>query len=108
SGMHEGWDAAARRHYGYESVDDLERAWQQHLVSTKRQPAQFADKNQDTDLTGKTVVRLTAPPVQPLDPKPSMIVRGQSPESEALNSGGWNAPPRSAYEAHPTSLPGSY
>ena len=36
SGMHEGWDAAVRRHYGYENVDDLERAWQQQADLTEK------------------------------------------------------------------------
>jgi hypothetical protein len=107
-GMSEGWDAAVRRHYSYQSVDDLERAWQQSLMATKHAPTQFASNPQDGDTTGKTVVRLTAPPVQPLDTRPSMIVRGQSSGSESGPSGGWNAPPRSTYEATPTSMPGSY
>jgi hypothetical protein len=81
----------------------LERAWQQHLMNNKRTPAQFASNTQDD---GKTVVRLTAPPVQPLDTRPNLIVRGQSPEGDT--SGGWNNQPRSTYEARPTSLSGSF
>jgi hypothetical protein len=80
-GMRDGWDAAARRHYGYESVEELERAWQQHLVSTKHPQVQFADNTQNNDPSGKMVVRLTAPPVQMAEARPSMIVRGQSSES---------------------------
>ncbi len=111
-GMHGDWDGAARRYYGFERVEDLENAWHQQLMNTKRQPAQFARNSApaEGDPSNRLVVRLTAPPVQPLQeyvPQNS-IVRGQAPDTESSSKGGWNSSPRASYEGQPVSAPQYY
>jgi hypothetical protein len=79
-GMQMGWDQAAQRFYGHRSVRDLEEAWLQHLRDTRRQPGiQVAGNSRPA---AGTMVRSTAPPVQPFDPPP--VFRGQAPSSEQV------------------------
>src|SRR5262249_12654997 len=88
--MHYGWDNALQTHYRYQSVEELEQAWLSHLRSTRRPtPALVASNNQpaQADLTRRSVVRLTAPPVQPLPDQPAPIVRGQMGEPEPPGGG---------------------
>jgi hypothetical protein len=110
SATREGWDSASKRYYGYENVDALERAWHQHLIATKRQPAQYARNPGPTESEqpNRMVVRLTAPPVPPLqeNPSSSMIIRGQAPEGD-WNRDGWSRP-RSTPEGRPTSMQNQY
>jgi hypothetical protein len=83
-GMQYGWDSAAQVHYRYQSVEELEQAWLNHLRNTRRPPVQFAkNTNAPESQTGQqqVVVRQTVPPVQPFDPPPP-IVRGANPEGE--------------------------
>ncbi|MCI0680919.1 MAG: hypothetical protein L0Y71_02345 [Gemmataceae bacterium] len=101
-GMHHGWDSAVQSFYGLRNVEALEAAWLQHLRDTRQQPHQdtLAAQNQGRNVnptasrptalqpaatasrpisrpTGSPIVRLTVPPVQPLDPAP--IIRGAAP-----------------------------
>jgi hypothetical protein len=79
------WDQAAQVCYGHRTVEELEEAWLKHLRDTKDQPLiQFAQNKQqpNAETTGRVVVRLTAPPAQPLDPAP--LVRGQAPSPDQV------------------------
>jgi hypothetical protein len=104
-GMQFGWDSAAQTHYRYQSVDQLEEAWLMHLRNTRNQPTQLAHATtpMQTDPAKRVIVRLTAPPVQPLDDPRRPIVRAQAPETE-LNSG-WTDSPRQPFVNRPGYLP---
>jgi hypothetical protein len=91
-GMQYGWDHAAKSHFGHNMVEELEQAWLKNLRDTKGQSQQqILASNQNTNSTtnasfmgntsGKTV-RLTLPPVQPLDPEP--IARGAMPSPSGV------------------------
>ena len=83
-GMQTGWDNAAKTYYGHRSVEELEQAWLKQMHETRRQPGtQVAQANQNPapGSKGKTVVRTTVPPAQPLDPVP--IFRGAAPSYDA-------------------------
>jgi hypothetical protein len=100
-GMQGDWDAAAQTHYRYQSVEQLEEAWHTYLRNTKRQPpALLAQNGQPSgamlsrpagaasatvgmlghESMPRVVVRLTAPPVQPLLDPPIPIIRAQAPD----------------------------
>jgi hypothetical protein len=93
-GMRSGWDNAVRAHYRLNSVEELEQAWLAELRRTKRQPSTLVASNgagpAAASPTGRTVVRLTAPPMEPLDEAArEAVYRGQSPSGEA-DSGRFN------------------
>jgi hypothetical protein len=125
-----GWDNAVRTYYRFQSVSELEQAWVNSLRSPRKSPASAApvilaknEVNQRPDSglannevgsrtdSAKAVVRLTAPPSQPLAEDMQPKFRTQAAE----NDGGWaNAPrnaqgrgPRQGYlpEAEPGSQP---
>jgi hypothetical protein len=87
-GMQDGWDKAAQTCYGLRSVEDLEEAWLKFLRDTKGQSitqlAQNKEKGQPigspTKGTTATMVRLTVPPADPLQPVP--VYRGSMPGSD--------------------------
>lgn len=86
-GMQYGWDQAVQTHYRHQNVEELEQAWLAQLRSTKRQPpGTILAKNNlpaAVDPAKRTIVRLTAPPAQPLqEPAPGPVYRGQSPSPE--------------------------
>jgi len=84
-GMQTGWDSAAQSFYGHRSVEELEEAWLKHLRDTKNQPDMVLAKETGKTpgmATARNVVRLTVPPVQPLDPSP--IVRGAMPNNDQV------------------------
>jgi hypothetical protein len=87
-GMRGDWDGAARTHYGYRSVEDLEGAWIQSLRENRRPEAQVASGGRPTPTEGtptsRVLVRQTYPPAQPLLGAPQPIYRGAPPEEEAL------------------------
>jgi hypothetical protein len=111
-GMRGDWDGAVRANYGYNSVEDLERAWVQH-VSTSRPgaPVQVAGGagTATGDPRGQVVVRQTLPPAQPLLEAPQPVYRGTPPGPEepdtrvnarptaytppAAAPAGWSTPP---------------
>ncbi len=78
-----GWDNAARTYYRFQNVSELEQAWLADLRNTRKQPASAAPvilaKNEVGSRTdsAKTVVRLTAPPVQPLADDTQPIFRAR-------------------------------
>ncbi|MBM3993918.1 MAG: hypothetical protein FJ303_07175 [Planctomycetes bacterium] len=101
AGMYYGWDSAVKSYYGHNNVEELEQAWLQHLRDTKKQPpAQFAANTTTSPIPGNAqaaaqptlgfvetsskTVRMTVPPVQPLDPP--AVIRGAMP---APSQGAW-------------------
>jgi hypothetical protein len=82
-GMQRGWDNAAQVYYQCGNVEELEEAWLKHLRDTKGQSliqlAQNKNAQRSTATAGGTLVRLTAPPAQPLAAAP--VFRGQAPGS---------------------------
>src|SRR5262249_20865004 len=81
-GMRQGWDSAVQAHYSFRSVEELEQAWLQHLRNTRRpQPTTLARNATPApvDAAKRPIVRLTAPPVQPLPDEPAPVYRGQMP-----------------------------
>jgi len=84
-GMQRDWDTAVQTCYGLKNVEDLEESWLKFLRDSKGmtlvQLAQNKEKGQATATTTSssgTVVRLTAPPLDPLVPVP--VVRGAMPD----------------------------
>jgi hypothetical protein len=82
-GMTSGWDSAVRTFYHNNSVEELEEAWLKHLRDTRGQPHIMLAQGQApapprADPAARTVVRLTVPPAQPL--QPAAVVRGQAPD----------------------------
>jgi hypothetical protein len=81
-GMRGDWDGAARAHYHFANVEELEQAWLQHLRNPRQAPAQLASNRggaSEGDPSQRVVVRQTAPPAQPLLEAPRPLVRGQAP-----------------------------
>ncbi len=86
-GMRGDWDAAVRANYGYNSVEELEKAWVESLYKARRQ--------QPTDVAARpappaaarpaeqVVMRQTAPPAPPLLEAPRPVVRGQAPDADS-------------------------
>jgi hypothetical protein len=105
-GMQGQWDQAAQACYGHRTVEELEESWLKHLRDTKNQPAvQFAQntkKGTPAEPTGRVVVRLTAPPAQPLEPAP--VVRGQAPTQEQVGQTFGKAAPQAASPQVPVTL----
>jgi hypothetical protein len=84
-GMQYGWDSASQSYYGHRTVEELEAAWLKHLRDTKHQPDMLLAQNQvktPSATTARNTVRLTVPPVQPLDPAP--VVRGAMPANDQV------------------------
>jgi hypothetical protein len=87
-GMREGWDQAARLHYRFNNVNELEQAWIGYLRSGQRyqQPQAPALLAQNTTATAdpnhRVVGRRTVPPTLPTLTQPAPVVRGQMPENE--------------------------
>jgi hypothetical protein len=82
AGMQHSWDHAVQTYYHHRTVEELEETWLTHLRDTRGQPHMQLAKNRVPASQQKTplVVRLTVPPVQPLDPAP--VVRGAAPTPE--------------------------
>jgi hypothetical protein len=102
-GMNHGWDSAVQSFYSLRSVEELEAAWLQHLRDSRNQsgqPGMQLAQNPRSNPAGarptantrppsrqpdqapnqvaaRPIVRLTAPPIEPLDPAP--VVRGAMP-----------------------------
>lgn len=87
-GMQGNWDAAVRRHYRYRNVEELERAWIQHVRDGRQQPTQLASNRgrgdrRDAGRLAHVVVRQTVPPAQPMLEAPQPVYRGQIPDESA-------------------------
>jgi hypothetical protein len=122
-GMQYGWDSAVASFYGHRTVEELEESWLKHLRDTRegapRPTAQVASATHTRPTaapTGRPIVRLTAPPVQPLEA--SAVIRGASPSPEqvgqrfgtpsavpAAAASGWQPSPGSVPVALPRQLP---
>jgi hypothetical protein len=85
-GMQYGWDRAIQTYYGQRSVEELEEAWLLYLRDTKGGATVDLAKGDGSKggapaapvaSAGRNIVRLTVPPVQPLEPAP--VVRGAMP-----------------------------
>jgi hypothetical protein len=88
-GMRGDWDGAVRTHYRYNSVEELEQAWLQHLRNARRPaPGQLASNrtHPEGEPGHRVVVRQTVPPAQPLLEAPRPIYRGSAPD-------GYDVPP---------------
>ncbi len=107
-GMRGDWDGAVRSFYGYNSVEELERAWVQH-VSTARPsvPVQLASgpNRSESNPTGM-IVRQTLPPAQPLLEAPQPVYRGMAPGAYDLD-GSVHARPTAYPHVAPTPAPPS-
>jgi hypothetical protein len=107
-GMQSGWDRAAQTYYGQSNVEGLEANWLKFLRDTKGQsiaqlmqakdhgqaPVQVAAA-QGANAPGAasgTLVRLTAPPVEPLQPVP--VYRGAMPGADQQGQTFGNQPPQ--------------
>lgn len=91
-GMQRGdWDGACQRFYNFRSVEELEKAWVQHLRDTRPgshpAPTVLASRNSGDPNSQRVVVRQTVPPAQPLlEMERPLTARGQAPEdTEAPN-----------------------
>jgi hypothetical protein len=102
-GMRGDWDGAVRTHYRYNSVEELEQAWLQHLRTTRQPPPNVLASNNgggrvEANPAHRVVVRQTVPPAQPLLEAPQPIYRGQAPAAEPETRAG-------ASPGHPGYLP---
>jgi hypothetical protein len=101
-----GWDRAAQAYYRFPSVNQLESAWYDFLRRPRNQPppdelaANNPERTGPFDPASRVVVRLTAPPMQPLPDDPAPVIRGQMPDL-----GGWSDTPRRQLTSRPGYLP---
>jgi hypothetical protein len=112
-GMQYGWDSAVQTHYHYQSVGQLEAAWINYLRTNRPTAPTLLAHNTtpgSAEPTSRVIVRLTAPPVQPLDETPTPIVRGQMPEndSNAIRAASAPRPPANRPGYLPDYNPGPY
>src|SRR5207248_3069932 len=73
----------------FNSTDELEKAWINHLRETRRGPQSAKARTappRDVDPVSRVVVRDTAPSVHPLADSPRATYRGQAPSGEGLNN----------------------
>lgn len=84
-GMQGDWDGALRTHYRYNSVEELERAWLQHIREGGTSGMQLAANRGRTEAmpTSRIEVRQTIPPRQPLLQAPQPVYRAQAPDDYA-------------------------
>jgi hypothetical protein len=106
-GMNYGWDTALRTYYGYQNVEQLQQAWINSLRAPRTQAPTMLAHNSDAAAPGEqtrgVLVRLTAPPVQPLLEEPGFVARGQAPEYDPR--AGFRDAPRQQMEERPGYLP---
>jgi len=99
TGMQQGWDAACQEYYSIRNVEELERAWIDHLKKVARGEVEVATTGRSRPAPpgadSKLVVFDSAPPVQPtFDPAPE--ARGLAPAAGNRDRFGgdigWNRP----------------
>jgi hypothetical protein len=95
-GMQYGWDSAAQTVYRFQNVNQLEQAWLDYLKKGRRPSEGLLASNTQpatAEAAKRVVVRLTAPPVQPLQEEEaaSVVARGQSSEADTVS---WTNSPR--------------
>ncbi len=109
-GMSKGWDQAAKTHYSFQNVEELEQAWLQHLRDTKQRPPSEVARGPEMRTPARTsaspvtqdiVVRQTVPPVQPLDGLQGGTARGAAPRyddspAQPFRPTGFTPPPTPA------------
>jgi len=105
-GMRGDWDGALRTHYHINSVEELEKAWLQHLIDTKRQPEGDLTARGKGNMSAtpsslqRTATRQSIPTSQPGDEIGKPIYRGQSgddlPYKAVPVPGQWYAVPTAA------------
>lgn len=103
-GMRHGWDNALQAHYSYRSVEELEQAWLLHLRNTRRQPPTILARGTTppaADPTKQVIVRLTAPPADPLAPTPTPVYRGQMADDPGRRSASHAATASPTFAAAP-------
>jgi hypothetical protein len=84
-GMRQGWDSAVQTFYRHRNIEEMEEAWLAYLRDGRRIPDVQLARNQRSPQTATpagTIVRLTLPPVPPLDPAP--LARGAMPTPEQI------------------------
>jgi hypothetical protein len=118
-GMQGSWDRACQTYYGKNSVEELEAGWLKFLRDNRGVSITQLAKNKDRGpvqavpaqaANGTSLVRVTAPPVEPLQPVP--VFRGAMPTSDqqAQSFAGQPAATKPGYlpdYALPTSAPGT-
>jgi hypothetical protein len=83
-GMRSGWDSAVQTHYRYRSIEELERAWLQHLRQQRQGSTLLAHgpSPASSKPASRVVVRQTVPPAPPLDSPSRPVFRGQAPDED--------------------------
>src|SRR5262249_2434946 len=109
-GMNHGWDNAVQTYYRHRSVEELEEAWLASLRDgrTVQPDTQIAaGQRYEGRTTGgsSTMVRLTAPPVQPGGPAPGARAAMPTPEQMGQRFGGAPVVPAAAQPALPPPPP---
>jgi hypothetical protein len=104
-GMNYGWDSAVQTYYRYQGVEQLQQAWINHLryPQSPLLARNSGAASPGDQARGAVLVRLTAPPVQPLQDEPGFVARGQAPEYDPR--AGWRDVPRRQLEDRPGYLP---
>jgi hypothetical protein len=102
-GMQYGWDSAAQAHFRYQNVNHLEQAWKDYLIRTKNKSGVEVAQNGAAIPASRIIVRLTAPPMDPLQESLAPTIRAQAPDSEL--GGGWADPPQRTATSRPGYLP---
>jgi hypothetical protein len=105
-GMQGDWDGALRTHFSYQSIEELERAWIQHVRNNRQPAVEVASGNvrREASPTSRVVVRQTVPPAQPLLEAPQPVYRGQAP-NEQEESAEPRYPPRPDSRLTPPAQP---
>jgi hypothetical protein len=101
TGMREGWDRAAHSYYRFSSVEELEKAWIQHLRDNRQPATQLANtaRPAENEPGRRILVRNTVPPAEPGDGGAQPVYRGQ------MGDDGNQDPQRLAGGARPGYLP---
>ena len=83
-GLRQGWDVAAKSHYGFSNIEELERAWVRSLSQPRPADTTLTGGTARTDTTtmtaGRPTTRQTLPPSVLGTPRP--VIRGVSPSSD--------------------------
>jgi hypothetical protein len=83
------WDGSVRTYYGYQNVNELERAWADNLMRPRTPPAQLTKNSEPAEVgtTQRVVSRQTAPPPLVTLDAPRPTYRGQMPSGEEAERG---------------------
>src|SRR5436190_15044789 len=109
-GMRRGWDVAAKAHYGFGSVEELEQAWLQYLRDGKSPPTTLASAAPRPTVAtpmSRVVVRQTLPPAVPMLGAPRPVARGVAAGPEEGTNAAGLFPPAPDNWAAPSAAPPS-